>query len=164
MPSYDQELLSIAQDLVPRGSGQRGRLPTARIRRSISTSYYALFHFILEEVGLSVVGTRGDLRSRRRILARTISHAGIKAALDKVRGSPVDASVVADFLRPSGSGAATGSAHAPAFARSLASSFRSEDRRVGKECVSTWRSRLSPYHSKKNDNAHHNSSYIPYNL
>src|SRR3546814_9861852 len=89
----------------------------------------ALPIFILVEVGLSVVGTRGDLRSRRRILARTISHAGIKAALDKVRGSPVDASVVADFLRPSGSGAATGSAH------------RSEERRVGKECVSTCRSR-----------------------
>src|SRR3546814_17030415 len=28
--------------------------------------------------------------------------------------------------------------------------FRSEERRVGKECVSTCRSRWSPYHSKKN--------------
>src|SRR3546814_16757549 len=28
----------------------------------------------------------------------------------------------------------------------------SEERRVGKECVSTCRSRWSPYHSKKNDN------------
>src|SRR3546814_17116039 len=27
--------------------------------------------------------------------------------------------------------------------------FRSEERRVGKECVSTCRSRCSPYHSKK---------------
>src|SRR3546814_16892898 len=27
--------------------------------------------------------------------------------------------------------------------------FRSEERRVGKECVSTCRSRWSPYHSKK---------------
>src|SRR3546814_15357760 len=27
---------------------------------------------------------------------------------------------------------------------------RSEERRVGKECVSTFRSRWSPYHSKKN--------------
>src|SRR3546814_12320652 len=27
---------------------------------------------------------------------------------------------------------------------------RSEERRVGKECVSTWRSWWSPYHSKKN--------------
>src|SRR3546814_16275664 len=26
---------------------------------------------------------------------------------------------------------------------------RSEERRVGQECVSTWRSRWSPYHSKK---------------
>src|SRR3546814_11345451 len=32
---------------------------------------------------------------------------------------------------------------------------RSEERRVGKECVSTCRSRWSPYHSKKN-----NHSYI----
>src|SRR3546814_12424291 len=30
------------------------------------------------------------------------------------------------------------------------SSSRSEERRVGKECVSTCRSRWSPYHSKKN--------------
>src|SRR3546814_15441569 len=30
------------------------------------------------------------------------------------------------------------------------SAVRSEERRVGKECVSTCRSRWSPYHSKKN--------------
>src|SRR3546814_19559475 len=30
---------------------------------------------------------------------------------------------------------------------------RSEERRVGKECVSTCRSRWSPYHSKKNTNS-----------
>src|SRR3546814_16320472 len=37
--------------------------------------------------------------------------------------------------------------------------FRSEERRVGKECVSTCRSRWSPYHSKKNLNTkvNHNS-------
>src|SRR3546814_18190281 len=35
---------------------------------------------------------------------------------------------------------------------------RSEERRVGKECVSTCRSRWSPYHEKKNQksNKHHN--------
>src|SRR3546814_17783753 len=38
--------------------------------------------------------------------------------------------------------------------------LRSEERRVGKECVSTCRSRWSPYHSKKNhityiDDLHH---------
>src|SRR3546814_11322012 len=36
------------------------------------------------------------------------------------------------------------------FATDLSSVVRSEERRVGKECVSTCRSRLSPSHSKKN--------------
>src|SRR3546814_17658056 len=35
-------------------------------------------------------------------------------------------------------------------ARARADIERSEERRVGKECVSTRRSRWSPYHSKKN--------------
>src|SRR3546814_18375403 len=35
-------------------------------------------------------------------------------------------------------------------ARSRALPVRSEERRVGKECVSTCRSRWSPYHYKKN--------------
>src|SRR3546814_16687036 len=34
--------------------------------------------------------------------------------------------------------------------RSFRKGRRSEERRVGKECVSTCRSRWSPYHSKKN--------------
>src|SRR3546814_14259301 len=40
---------------------------------------------------------------------------------------------------------------------------RSEERRVGKECVSTCRSRWSPYHYKKKTNTTHGSqhSYTP---
>src|SRR3546814_15697125 len=34
--------------------------------------------------------------------------------------------------------------------------LRSEERRVGKECVSTCRSRWSPYHQKKKLTKHHN--------
>src|SRR3546814_17480329 len=34
----------------------------------------------------------------------------------------------------------------------IAPTIRSEERRVGKECVSPCRSRWSPYHSKKNKN------------
>src|SRR3546814_14261339 len=40
-------------------------------------------------------------------------------------------------------------------------SMRSEERRVGKECVSTCRSRWTPYHSKKNDT---NSKYHTHTL
>src|SRR3546814_14384129 len=49
------------------------------------------------------------------------------------------------------------------------SSSRSEERRVGKECVSTCSSRWSPYHYKKNThhssihiyNCHNNHKYVP---
>src|SRR3546814_14996454 len=41
--------------------------------------------------------------------------------------------------------------------------LRSEERRVGKECVSTCRSRWSPYHSKKKIDAN-NTQYIYYRI
>src|SRR3546814_17776700 len=39
---------------------------------------------------------------------------------------------------------------------------RSEERRVGKECVSTCRSRWSPYHSKKNNRSPTQTPYPTY--
>src|SRR3546814_13476130 len=45
------------------------------------------------------------------------------------------------------------------FARRLDEWIRSEERRVGKECVSTCRSRWSPYHKKKNGTKHNHNSY-----
>src|SRR3546814_11847197 len=36
---------------------------------------------------------------------------------------------------------------------------RSEERRVGKECVSTCRSRWSPYHYKKKSTYHHTTTH-----
>jgi hypothetical protein len=120
MASYDDELLETARRLLVRRGGQRGRLPSARIRRSISTSYYALFHFVLDEVGARVVGAHNDLRRRRRILSRTLTHQGTKATLDKVRGARVDASVE-DFLRPPG--VASAPLSPPLFVRNLANAF-----------------------------------------
>ena len=119
MAAYDEELLDAAHRLILRRAGQRGKLPAARIRRSISTSYYALFHFVLDEVATRIVGTGNDLRIRRRILARTLTHAGVKAALDKVRGATADATV-ADFLRGQG---APGAVTVPAYVQSVARTF-----------------------------------------
>jgi hypothetical protein len=120
MASYDAELLQAARRLLVRRAGQRGKLPSARIRRSISTAYYALFHFLLNEVGACIVGTRNDLRRRRRILNRTVTHKGVKVALDKVRGARVDVSVE-DFMRPPG--VASGAATPPLFVQNLANTF-----------------------------------------
>lgn len=120
MATYNAELLDVAHGLLTRRTGQPGKLPGARVRRSISTSYYALFHFLLDEVGSRVIGTHNDLRRRRRVLGRTISHRGIKTALDKVRDRTVEASVE-DVLRPPG--APSGPLVPPAFIRELAKAF-----------------------------------------
>jgi len=120
MSTYDDDLLDAANRLTLRRSGQRGKLSAARIRRSVSTSYYALFHFILEECGIRLIGVHNDLRRRRRILARTFTHQGIKLALDKVRGSNIDESV-AEFIRwPN---ALPGPLPSPIFARNFAKTF-----------------------------------------
>jgi hypothetical protein len=120
MQSYDDDLLAAAQRLLVRRSGQRGKLPAARIRRSISTSYYALFHFLLEEAGLRLIGSHNDLRRRRRVLARNFTHTGIKTALDKIRGITVDASVEEFLRRP---GDPPGRLQPPAFAQDIATAF-----------------------------------------
>src|SRR3546814_12652744 len=46
----------------------------------------------------------------------------------------------------------------PAGFRQGLAAERSEERRVGKECVSTCRSRWSPYHSKKTRNTYYKDS------
>ena len=120
MPSYDQELLAAADLLLARSAGQRGKLAGARIRRSISTSYYALFHFLLNEAAVRTVGSHGFLLRRRRIFARSLTHAGMKAALEKIKGDRVDPSV-ADFLRDVD--VAPGPVEPPPFAQTMAKAF-----------------------------------------
>jgi len=120
MSTHDKELLKAAEHLLERPDGKRGRLSRARVRRSVSTVYYAIFHFLIDEIGQRIVGAHGNLLTRRRILERTISHKGLKTALDKVRGKAVDKSV-ADFLKPVR--AAAGPVAAPAFVRNIANVF-----------------------------------------
>ena len=119
MASYDEELLAAAHRLLTRRVGQRGRLPSARVRRSISTTYYALFHFLLEEVTSRIVGTGNDLRIRRRVLARTVTHRGLRVSLDKIRGTQINESVGVFFP----TGLARPPLAAPPFAQNLARAF-----------------------------------------
>jgi uncharacterized protein (UPF0332 family) len=107
MARYHVELLAAAQRLLTREEGQRGRIASARVRRSISTTYYALFHFILEECTNRVVGVGPALLRRRRIAARIISHKGLKRTLSKVGGGAISPDlrdyfgidVAPDFIR-----------------------------------------------------------------
>jgi uncharacterized protein (UPF0332 family) len=119
MATFAEDLLEVADLLLERPKGKTGKLPQARIRRSISSAYYALFHFLLDEVGKKVVGTDGGLSQRRRILARTIAHRAAKTALEKIRGASID-SAVADFFNSRIAGAPW---PAPPFARNFANAF-----------------------------------------
>jgi hypothetical protein len=119
MVAYDKELVSAAKSLVARQPGQRGKISDARIRRSISTSYYALYHFLSEEIATRLIGSHNALRRRRRIFVRSLTHAGIKAALEKFRKPNVDQSV-ADFMRGAGGNAMVAS---PPYTQNLATAF-----------------------------------------
>jgi hypothetical protein len=85
MASYYAETLAAARLLVSRTARPRGRMPAALVRRSISTAYYALFHFLLEEATYRVVGASTPLTRRRRIVARAFTHTGMRFALEKVQ-------------------------------------------------------------------------------
>lgn len=117
MAAHHVELLQAARLLVQRSPGQRGRLSGARVRRAISTAYYALYGFLMKEVSDRVVGTESRLLVRRRMFARMMSHAGMKAAFEKVRSRTLDTAVGAFLQRPP---AAT---TVPGFARDLAIVF-----------------------------------------
>ena len=117
MAAHHTELLEAARLLLQRSPGQRGRLSGARVRRAISTAYYALFGFVTKDVADRVVGGEGRLLVRRRMFARLLSHGGMKAAFERVRARALD-SVIADFVRNPGA-----TQPVPAFAHNLAVVF-----------------------------------------
>lgn len=115
MASYDAELLEVANRLITRRAGQKGKLSSAKIRRSISTSYYALFHFLLNDMAFKVVGSGSALSKRRRILARTVTHRGVKTTLGKIAGDTIESSISSFVNAPNDL--------IPRFARNLARAF-----------------------------------------
>lgn len=120
MARYHVELLSAARLLVDRRQRPRGRMPAALVRRSISTSYYALFHFLLEEATSKIVGADARLLRRRRATARSFTHTGMRQALERVQ-KPQIAPALTTFF---------GSAVAPGFARTVAQAFsRAQEQR-----------------------------------
>ena len=71
MASYDHELLSVAARLLRRRVGQRGKLSSAQVRRGVSTIFYAMFHFLVDEAARSPSGTTANLTSLTPRMART---------------------------------------------------------------------------------------------
>lgn len=120
MSDFVEDLLQAADHLCTRRKGQRGPIKTAFVRRSLSTSYYALFHFCLDEAASRLVGSGSALRQRRRLVLRTFSHGGLTTAFDKLKGAHIDRSVADLFQRPS---TKPGPIATPDFVRALANTY-----------------------------------------
>jgi len=119
MAAFHDELLAAAEQLLRRDGGRRGRLPDARVRRSISTAYYALFHFLLDAAAQTIVGTYHPRQTRRRIFMRLFTHTGMLTTLNKIKGRRIDQGVSA-FLHLQGDAVPFA---APPFARDVAAAF-----------------------------------------
>lgn len=120
MSAFSRDLLRAASRLQTRRSGQKGPLKAAYVRRSISTVYYAVFHFILDETAVRLVGASSHLRQRRRIFIRTLSHSGLASTFAKLRGAKIDKTVEDIFRLPA---TPAGPVNTPQFVQVMATAF-----------------------------------------
>lgn len=107
---YHRDLLAQATHL----AGKEPRRPKqASLRRAVSTAYYALFHFLIDEACRNVVGTSHQRRNLRAVLARAFSHSTMLKASKSFSGGNLPAGI-ADMLA---------SATVPSELREVAHSF-----------------------------------------
>jgi hypothetical protein len=65
-------------------AGRDPRRPKqANLRRAVSASYYALFHFLVDQSCRQMLGTTNNLVRYRRVLARAAEHGAMKAACNQ---------------------------------------------------------------------------------
>jgi hypothetical protein len=95
MSRLSSDLLKQAKDLA---SQDPNRPKDASIRRAISTAYYALFHFLLDEASGNLVGASRN----GHLLSRCFGHGQMLKACETILGlvkQPNYASVYAPFAR-----------------------------------------------------------------
>lgn len=84
------DLLNLADDVLPAGPG---RPVQARLRRAVSTAYYALFHALIEESTRWLAGT--GARTMRQVMARGYEHGAMRDFAERVVHGRVP-----DFVQP----------------------------------------------------------------
>jgi hypothetical protein len=65
----------------------------ANLRRAVSTTYYALFHFLVDQSCRAIIGKQHSKSSYRNVLARAFVHGDMKAACDSFSGGTLKKSV-----------------------------------------------------------------------
>ncbi len=75
MSSFTDDLLSQASALL---SLDPQKPKQANLRRAVSTAYYALFHYLIEETTQLIVGTANGDKQMRQLVGRTYLHRQMK--------------------------------------------------------------------------------------
>ncbi len=101
--SHHLKLLAMAQSAVNPATMAAGRPSQAVLRRSVSTAYYALFHFVGDAAARQMVGsgTSSEMVARRHLLRRTLSHDQMTVFCRSVAGGTLGRL----FQLPDGAGA-----------------------------------------------------------
>src|SRR5262245_28705078 len=64
------------------------------LRRAVSTAYYALFHFFIDQSSPFLVGRAGDRESLRQLLGRAYTHTEMAAVARTFRGGILPAAIL----------------------------------------------------------------------
>lgn len=70
-----------------------GRPRQANLRRAVSSAYYAVFHFLIDQSCRNVMGALHAQREYRQVLGRAFSHSSMKNACESFAGGTLKASV-----------------------------------------------------------------------
>jgi hypothetical protein len=63
------------------------------LRRAVSTAYYALFHFLIDQSSRLFVGSTGERESFRRVLVRAYGHSEMLSVARTFRGGTLPATI-----------------------------------------------------------------------
>ncbi|HBJ35995.1 MAG TPA: hypothetical protein DDZ51_14855 [Planctomycetaceae bacterium] len=91
-----KDLIDLARTLA--GIDQR-KPRQASLRRAVSTAYYAVFHYLVDEVCRVQIGTQNSQKEHRRVLARAFVHTSMKDACSSFAGGTLKATIIRKLPR-----------------------------------------------------------------
>lgn len=91
-----EDLISLSKsiaELSPRKPRQ------AHLRRAVSTAYYAVFHYLVDEVCCAQIGTQNSQKEHRHALARAFVHTSMREACTSFAGGTLKETVIKGLPR-----------------------------------------------------------------
>ena len=76
-----------------------GKPKQANLRRALSTAYYAVFHYLVDEVCSAQIGTQNNQRPYRHALSRAFAHNVMKQACSGFGGGTLKDAVIKGLPR-----------------------------------------------------------------